>query len=218
LLIDESINFKLAAEGKRFCRGPPVPKLGMEPIRKAALVNATIAEIGHAGSLDVTVGQIAKRAGMSSALAHHYFGGKEEMFLAAMRHVLTLYGAEVQGALAMAEGPRARVEAVVRASFSAGNFRREVVGAWLNFYVMAQTMPEARRLLAVYQRRMRSNLTHDLRPLVGSRAGQAAEVLAALIDGVYLRQVLAGDSPDRAAAVALVLDQVRTELARGDGA
>jgi TetR/AcrR family transcriptional repressor of bet genes len=187
----------------------------MEPIRKAALVNATIAEIGQAGSLDVTVSQIAKRAGMSSALAHHYFGGKEEMFLAAMRHVLTLYGAEVRGALAMAEGPRARVEAVVRASFSPGNFRREVVGAWLNFYVMAQTMPQARRLLGVYQGRLRSNLLHDLRPLVGSRAGQVAEALAALIDGVYLRQVLAGDSPDRTAAVALVLAQVQAELSRG---
>lgn len=90
-----------------------MPKLGMEPIRKAALVNATISEIGRTGSLDVTVSQIAKRAGMSSALAHHYFGGKEDMFLAAMRHVLTLYGAEVRGALAVAQGPEARVEAVV---------------------------------------------------------------------------------------------------------
>jgi TetR/AcrR family transcriptional repressor of bet genes len=51
-----------------------MPKLGMEPIRRAALVSATISEIGRAGSLDVTVSQIARRAGMSSALAHHYFG------------------------------------------------------------------------------------------------------------------------------------------------
>ena len=76
----------------------------MEPIRKEALVKAAIVEIGRAGSLDVTVSQIAKRAGMSSALAHHYFGSKEEMFLAAMRHILTLYGAEVRGALAHADG------------------------------------------------------------------------------------------------------------------
>ncbi|MDG1319155.1 MAG: TetR family transcriptional regulator, partial [Paracoccaceae bacterium] len=51
-----------------------MPKVGMEPIRRAALVKATIAEIGEAGTLDVTVSQIAKRAGMSSGLAHHYFG------------------------------------------------------------------------------------------------------------------------------------------------
>ena len=41
-----------------------MPKLGMEPISKAALVKATIAEIGAVGSLDVTVAQIARRAGM----------------------------------------------------------------------------------------------------------------------------------------------------------
>ena len=66
-----------------------MPKIGMKPIRRKALIDATIAEIGQAGSLDVTVGQIAKRAGMSSGLAHHYFGGKEQMLLAAMRQILT---------------------------------------------------------------------------------------------------------------------------------
>jgi len=196
-------------------RNPLMPKLGMEPIRKAALVNATISEIGRTGSLDVTVSQIAKRAGMSSALAHHYFGGKEAMFLAAMRHVLTLYGAEVRGALAVAQGPQARVQAVVRASFSPANFRREVVGAWLNFYVMAQTMPEAARLLEVYQRRLRSNLRHDLRSLVGPRAASVAEALAALIDGVYLRQVLVRGKTDRAVAVDTVLGVLATELSQG---
>lgn len=150
-----------------------MPKLGMEPIRKAALVKATIVEIGRAGSLDVTVGQIARRAGMSTALAHHYFGGKEAMFLAAMRHVLSIYGAEVRGALAMAPGPAARVDAIILASFSPANFRREVVGAWLNFYALALSVPEARRLLAIYQRRLRSNLVHALRPLGGAGGGAA---------------------------------------------
>ncbi|MBL4926526.1 choline-binding transcriptional repressor BetI [Fuscibacter oryzae] len=194
-----------------------MPKLGMEPIRKAALVKATIVEIGRAGSLDVTVSQIAKRAGMSSALAHHYFGSKEEMFLAAMRHVLTLYGAEVRGALATAEGPEGRLHAVLRASFSPGNFRREAVGAWLNFWVLAQTVPEAKRLLAVYQRRLRSNLLAGLRPLAGNRAGAMADGLGALIDGVYLREVLKSGPPDSAAAVAVVLDYLNTEL-KGKGA
>ncbi|MEO0746592.1 MAG: TetR family transcriptional regulator, partial [Pseudomonadota bacterium] len=76
-----------------------MPKVGMEPIRRDALVRATIAEIGAAGTLDVTVSQIARRAGMSSALAHHYFGGKDRIFLAAMRHILRGFRAEVVTAL-----------------------------------------------------------------------------------------------------------------------
>ena len=189
-----------------------MPKLGMEPIRKAALVKAAIVEIGRVGSLDVTVSQIARRAGMSSALAHHYFGSKEAMFLAAMRHVLTLYGAEVRGALALAEGPQGRLRAVLAASFSPANFRREAVGAWLNFWVVAQTVPEARRLLAVYQRRLRSNLLAGLRPLAGAQAVAIADGLGALIDGLYLREVLKSGPPDRAAAVATALAYLEAQL------
>lgn len=189
-----------------------MPKLGMEPIRKAALVKATIVEIGRVGSLDVTVSQIARRAGMSAALAHHYFGSKEEMFLAAMRHVLSLYGAEVRGALSVARGPQDRLRALVVANFSAGNFRREVVGAWLNFWVLAQTVPQARRLLKIYQGRLRSNLLSTLRPLAGDRAESLAEGLGAMIDGLYLREALKSGLPDGQAAARLALDYLNMHL------
>jgi TetR/AcrR family transcriptional repressor of bet genes len=194
-----------------------MPKLGMEPIRKAALVKATIVEIGRAGSLDVTVSQIAKRAGMSSALAHHYFGSKEEIFLAAMRHILSLYGAEVRGALHLAHGPEERLRAILAASFSPANFRREAVGAWLNFWVLAQTVPEAKRLLAVYQKRLRSNLLAGLRPLAGDRAGAIADGLGALIDGLYLREVLKTGAPDGAEAVATAMAYLTAKLERVQG-
>ncbi len=192
-----------------------MPKVGMEPIRREALVKATIHEIGRIGSLEVTVSQIAKRAGMSSALAHHYFGSKEQIFLAAMRHILTLYGAEVRGALAMADGPQDRLRAILRASFAALNFRREVIGAWLNFYVLAQTKPEAKRLLNIYQRRLRTNLVHDLKGLVGARATDVADGLAALIDGVYIRQALRDGAPDGTAAASMALHYLTLELERG---
>jgi TetR/AcrR family transcriptional repressor of bet genes len=190
-----------------------MPKLGMEPIRKDALVKATIVEIGRAGSLDVTVSQIAKRAGMSPALAHHYFGSKEDMFLAAMRHILTLYGAEVRGALAAAKGADGRIRAILSASFSPGNFRREAVGAWLNFWVLAQTAPEAKRLLAIYQGRLRSNLIIALHPLAGDAAPRIGAGLGALIDGLYLREVLKTGAPDGVAAVAMAMAYLDAELA-----
>ncbi len=189
-----------------------MPKLGMKPIRRAALVEATIHEIGAAGSLDVTVSQIAKRAGMSSALAHHYFGGKEQIFLAAMRHTLTVYAAEVRGALAMAETPFERTEAIIRAGFSQSNFRREVIAAWLNFYVLAQTSSEARRLLTIYQRRLHANLLFNLRQIAPDRAPKIAKIVAGLIDGIYLREALANHDSDGNSASQLVIHALRREL------
>lgn len=189
-----------------------MPRLGMEPIRRGALVEAAIHEIGAHGTLDVTVAQIARRAGMSSALAHHYFGSKEAMFAAAMRHVLTLYGAEVRGALSMARGPRARLEAIIRASFTPAQFRPEMVAAWLNFYVQAQRSDEARRLLHVYQRRLRSNLHHAFRQLAPDNARVLTRGLAAMIDGLYLRQALGEGGIAPEAAIAVLLHYLDTSL------
>lgn len=192
-----------------------MPRIGVEPIRRASLIKATIAEIGEVGSLEVTVSRIARRAGMSSALAHHYFGSKESMFLAAMRHVLTVYGAEVRGALAAADTPESRARAIIRASFAPANFRREVVSAWLNFYVLAQTKPEARRLLCVYQRRIVSNLRHALRPIAGGRHAAIATSIAAMIDGAYLHAALGPEAPDAAQAVALIETYLTLALQEG---
>ena len=99
-----------------------MPKLGMEPKRRAALVSAVIDEIGETRSIDVTVAKIARRAGMSSGLAHHYFGSKEQMLIAAMRFILAEFSADVRAELAKAKDPRGRLEAIIRANFAAHVF------------------------------------------------------------------------------------------------
>ena len=191
-----------------------MPKLGMEPIRRAALIQATIAEIGAVGTLDVTVARIARTAGMSPALAHHYFGSKERIFLAAMRHVLAVYAGEVREALAGARGPRDRLDAVIGSQFTGANFRPAVIAAWLNFYVLARTQPKAARLLGIYQRRLASNLTHALRPLT-DRPTEIARTTAALIDGLYIRHALAEAGPPDASTAIATVDRYLS-LALGD--
>lgn len=183
-----------------------MPKVGMEPIRRAALVKATIAEVGDAGSLDISVSRIAKRAGMSAALAHHYFGGKEQIFLAAMRQILRDNRAEVVAALDA--DPTDRARAIVTANFAPSCFDPATVSAWMTFYVQAQTNAEAQRLLRVYQRRLRSNLTHALRGQVADPV-HAADILAALIDGFYIRTALAAPETDPKARTLDVLSDLR---------
>ena len=185
-----------------------MPKLGMEPIRRAALIDAAIAEIGAAGSLDVTVSQIAKRAGVSSGLAHHYFGGKGDILLAAMRHVMREYAAGVLNGLKAASTPGARLEAIVNGAFAPTNFKPDTVSAWLNFYVLALSSADARRLHRIYRKRLRSNLTHALRPLTDD-APALADRTAALIDGLYLNHGLADAEPDGELAAKMVLDSLR---------
>jgi TetR/AcrR family transcriptional regulator, transcriptional repressor of bet genes len=190
-----------------------VPKLGMEPIRKAALVKATIAEIGACGSLDVTVSQIARRAGVSSGLAHFYFGSKEEIFLAAMRHIMSSFGARAKAELAEAHSPRERLNAIIAASFDEDEFAPEVISSWLTFYVRAQISDGARRLLHIYTSRLHSNLVFNLRHLTNeANAHLIASAVAALIDGLYIRQALRENRLDRFQTMGLVWDYLDMKL------
>lgn len=190
-----------------------MPKLGMEPIRRRSLIEATIAAIHHRGSVDVTMRDIAERAGVSLGLAHHYFSGKNELLISAMRAIMREYGLQVRAALGNAPGPRARVAAIIEASLGAEQFRPEIVSAWLVFYTHALGSRPARQLLSIYTRRLHSNLRHALRPLVGPAADRVALGISALIDGIYIREGLGIDRPTRQDAVALVEDYVATQLA-----
>lgn len=193
-----------------------MPKTGMEPIRRRALISAAIETIHDAGFCDVTVGRIARRAGVSPALAHHYFGSKDQLLAATMRHLLSELGAAIVGRLRRAQGPRERVSAVIAGNFAPDQFRPATISAWLAFYVQAQTVPEARRLHRIYARRLGSNLVHDLSGLLRREAAlKAADGAAALIDGLWIRFALAERAPDPAAAAALVEDYIDMQLAAG---
>ncbi|MBT9382662.1 transcriptional regulator BetI [Pseudooceanicola sp. CBS1P-1] len=192
-----------------------MPKVGMEPVRKKALIHATIAEIGEAGTLDVTVSQIARRAGMSSALAHHYFGSKDQIFLATMRYVMRHYGETVRAGLAGATTPEERIRAITDSSFHSSQFERETIAAWLNFYVRSLRSDETRRLLDVYARRLHSNLMHDLKKLFDpDTANEIAQGLSSLIDGFYVRAALQEAVPEPERIKAMVNDYLTLWLER----
>ena len=193
-----------------------MPKVGQEPIRKAALVSATIHEIGKARSLDVTVGQIARKAGMSTALAHYYFDSKSALFIAAMRHVLSEFGRTVRTGLRRASGPQERLRAIVVASLGSDQFEEHVVAAWLVFYVEAQRAPEAARLLRIYTRRLHSNLMHELLQLTTpDRAQEISQGTAAMIDGLYIRHALGAEFRGDHEAGQLVTDYLDVMLQAG---
>jgi len=191
-----------------------MPKVGMEPLRRRALIDAAIGAIGERGSLDVTMSEIAGRAGVSPALVHHYFGAKDDLLHATMRHLLSELGADLRAALATARTPRERVEAVIAVNFSGKQFCAGTIAAWLAFYVAAQHSEPMRRLLTIYAGRLHSNLMSGLRMLLPEAdAARLAEGIAAMIDGLYIRRALKQGEPDAASAIALVTDYLDVKLA-----
>lgn len=191
-----------------------MPKIGMEQVRRRALIDAAISAIGNRGTLDVTMSEIAGRAGVSPALAHHYFGGKDDLLVATMRQLLTDLGTDMVAALGRAATPRERISTVVRVNFSVGQFSPETVHAWLAFYVEAQRSVQLRRLLRIYSRRLYSNLMSGLSPLFPrAEAERMAEAIAAMIDGLYIRRALRDGLPHPLSATLLIEDYIETKLA-----
>lgn len=190
-----------------------MPKVGMEPLRRKALVDATLRAVGDHGSFSVTMSEIARHAGVSPALAHHYFGSKEQLVIETIRSLLRQLRADAVAALSAAQTPREKLSALIRVNFQAHQFAPETVAAWLAFYTEAQRSDETRRLLVLYARRLRSNLLANLKALCPpDDAERIAEGASAMIDGLYLRQGLKSAPISIEASVSLTEDYLTAHL------
>jgi len=191
-----------------------MPKVGIEPVRRKALVDAALRVIGDHGSLAVTMSEIARQAGVSPALAHHYFGSKEQLLMETVRSLLKRLRNDAVTALKAAHTPRTRLSAVIRVSFQADQFAPETIAAWLAFYAEAQRSEATRRFLVIYARRLRSNLLANLRSLCPANAAERiAEGAAAMIDGLYIRQSLKSAPISIEGSIALTEDYINSALA-----
>lgn len=165
-----------------------MPKLGMEPIRRKQLIDATIASIHEDGFAETTVARISRRAGVSAGIIHHYFGGKEDLLAATLRRLLTDIRNAVSTRLARATTPMERVDAIIDGNFADEQFTPQAVSAWLTFWAQVAHAPQLARLQRVNSERSLSNIRHALKQLLPpEQAEETALGLSALIDGLWLR-------------------------------
>jgi TetR/AcrR family transcriptional repressor of bet genes len=195
-----------------------MPKLGMQDLRRRQLIDATFATVQRHGLADTTMQRIAREAGLSTGIIHHYFADKNALLAATMRALLAELRGDVVKRLAAAPSPEARVRAVLAACFAPAQFRPALVAAWLAFWAQSPHSPELARLRRLYDRRTRSNLTEPLAALLPrAEAEAAATTLAAMIDGFWLRAGAAEGGLDRTDALAHVEAYLDLVLAAGAG-
>lgn len=177
-----------------------MPKLGMEEIRRKQLIDATIASIHEDGFAETTVARISRRAGVSTGIVHHYFGGKEDLLAATLRRLLSDIRSEVSARLVKARTPMERIDAIIEGNFSDRQFTPQAVSAWLTFWAQVAHAPQLARLQRINSERSLSNIRHALKQVLpADRAEEVALGLSALIDGLWLRCAL---SPDLTGAMA----------------
>ena len=169
----------------------PVPRDELEEARRAQLIEVTIDSLADVGYVGTTLAQIARRADVSPGLVAHYFGDKDGLLEAAFRTLSRGIATRVRAALALAGTPRGRVQAVIDVNLAPEEFDRRTGTAWLAFWGQVLHVEGLKRVQAAYQRRMLSNLRSDLRSMIpGEEARSLAAMIAAMIDGVWLRAAL----------------------------
>ncbi|BAF87182.1 betaine aldehyde dehydrogenase [Azorhizobium caulinodans ORS 571] len=173
-----------------------------EDVRRQQLIDATIICLAEIGFVATTLVQIARRANVSPGLVAHYFGDKNGLLEATLRHLARRLAQGTARRLAAARTPRERVQAVIEANLAPEEFDRRTSSVWLAFW--GQVIHEQRfaRVQNVYQRRMTSDLVHALKKIIAPADAQRIAVsIAAVIDGLWLRATLSnGGEPDSALA------------------
>ncbi|HEY0270210.1 MAG TPA: betaine-aldehyde dehydrogenase [Sphingomonas sp.] len=183
--------------------------------KRARLIDVTIDSLAEAGFVGTTLAQVAGRADVSPGLVAHYFGDKDGLLEAAFRSLVTRLGDRMLVHLARADDPRGRLQAVIDANLGPQEADHRTSKVWLAFWGQVLHAPRLRRIQQVYQRRMLSNLRHALRQLVpADEVARMAAVVAAMIDGVWLRGALSGwTETDSETARALLTSFVDNHLA-----
>jgi betaine-aldehyde dehydrogenase len=165
----------------------------VEDTRRRQLVEVTIDSLAELGYVGTTLAQIANRAGVSPGLVAHYFGDKDGLLDAAFRSLARRVGNQVRARLRQVSTPRGRIQAVIDANLAPEEFEQRTGTAWLAFWGQVLQVKPLKRVQSVYQQRTLSNLRSSLKKLVpADEAQRLAAMIAAMIDGVWLRAALSG--------------------------
>jgi len=177
-------------------------------IRHEEFIEATIIAVHQRGYGVVTMAEIAREAGSSAASINYYFGSKEGLMEATMRHLLRLLRMAMADGYAQAQTPRDRLKAVMDANFSDRLFSVEKCSIWMQFWANAPYSTRLSRLHRINRARVRSHFQAELRTLVAPDQVETARLaLQSYMDGVWL-EAAQSDAPLNPAAARKAAHQV----------
>ena len=176
-----------------------------EAARRQHLIDATIEALADVGFKATSLSQIARRADVSTGLFAHYFGDKDGLLEATLRFMAARLVRATRQRLRAATTPRERLYAVPDSALADQEFERRTSAVWLAFWGQITHSIRYQRIQRIYQRRMLSNLRHDLRALVPAHCVEDyATMIASMIDGVWIRSHASATQADGSQARAIV--------------
>ncbi|MBF8741803.1 TetR family transcriptional regulator C-terminal domain-containing protein [Pseudomonas guariconensis] len=166
-------------------------------LRKANLVEATLACLKRHGFQGASIRKISAEAGVSVGLISHHYSGKDELVAEAYMAVTGRVMGLLRDAMAQAApNARERLSAFFRASFCAELLDPQLLDAWLAFWGAVKTADAINQVHDHSYGEYRNELSRLLGALASEEGWQgfdadlAAISLSALLDGLWLESGL----------------------------
>jgi AcrR family transcriptional regulator len=176
------------------------PRKATRGVRRAQLIEATIAVLARKGFAALTVADVAKEAGLSPGIVIFHFTTKNDLLVAVLGLLASEYHQHWKNAVKDA-GPSAaeRMKAILLADLDENVFTAQRLAAWIAFWGEAQGRPVYDELCAALDAEWRQALEALCRDLV-AEGGYDLDphivtcALEAMGDGLWL--CLAGQGKD----------------------
>lgn len=170
------------------------PKLGMGPLRREQIVQATIRCLARDGASGLRMKSVAREARVSQGILHYYFTNKRAILVAALETVVADLDRRLETLLEGAPDARARLRAVIAGCLGLADESRRF---WVVFVEFWGEMMHDAGLLAVnarlyrrFRRALGALVAQGVREELFRRVDpdEAGAVILALVDGVSLQR------------------------------
>ncbi len=196
------------------------PVASVSQSTRERILEAACDLIAAQGIDEVRIARVARRAGASTALVHHYFSTREELLEQALIHSFELVGQErFPDGVGEAESATAALARAIRECLpEPGRPQRDWV-LWVELWLRAVREPSLRPVAARLYERYRGWMAALIR--AGTQSGEfrsdvdvgaVADFAMALLDGAGVRALIADPAMDVEAARALVAERLAPQL------
>lgn len=168
------------------------------------------------GFHSITLEQIARHAGTSKGIVHHYFRNKKQLIEHAVRYSHLVYRNTIVSRLKNARTPSERLWSIIDGTFDPDQFGPEICRLWLTIFDELKHDSKLARLVAILDKRSISLTLSAVNELVDAEeVNEKAYTIMALMDGFW---ILSASDPEitREAALRHIANYLVRNLPRFD--
>jgi len=163
-------------------------KVGIGPIRRKQLIDATVSMIHESELGDPTLAEISSRAGLSTSIVNHYFKSKKKLFEETMRELASGFIGEVTLRVSSVHTPMEKINAIIDANFAPSQCTPEAVSAWFWFWSRVPVSDEFAEIELICDRYLEKELRTAVNQLVPEdEVEDVVEGIIAIMYGLWVR-------------------------------